>query len=147
MTDADSIQTAVLACPAVAGVAVTAASYLPGRDVAGVRLADDAVDVHVIAEWDQPVADIGDQIAQAVAGLIAGRELHVFVDDILLPGQSAPPTPAELAAAARERVADIGRTAAEAGQRGVDKVRDTVRDTADQAADHAPDTPTAPPSH
>lgn len=88
--DPDAVVAAVLACPAVAamsgGVAGEVATYLPGRRVGGVRIASDAVTVHVVGRFGPTMAEIGDQVGRAVAPMAAGREVRVVIDDLDLDG-------------------------------------------------------------
>jgi hypothetical protein len=88
--DPDAVAAAAAVCPAVAalsgGVAGEVATYLPGRRVTGVRIADGAVTVHVVGRYGPPVAEIGAQVAAAVGPLAGGREVHVVVDDLAVEG-------------------------------------------------------------
>lgn len=103
LADADRIRAAVLGCPDVADLAAgpfnEVASYLPGRTVPGVRVDDEHVEVHIIANYGQPLRQVANQIGASVQGLLRGRPLNVCVDDILLPGETltasehAPPDP------------------------------------------------------
>jgi hypothetical protein len=90
LTEADQISTAVLACPDVAGMSAGTLgeirSYLPGRTVPGVRLGDEAVEVHVVARYGPPLPEVAGQIGRALAPLLPGRAVRVVVEDILLPG-------------------------------------------------------------
>ena len=92
-TEADRISAAVLSCPDVAGMSAGAfgevRSYLPGRSVPGVTVDDDAVAVHVVARFGPPLGAVVEQIAAALRPLLGGRELHVTVEDITLPGEEA----------------------------------------------------------
>lgn len=92
LTDADRIRAAVLACQHVADLAAgpfnEVASYLPGRTVPGVRVDDEHVEVHIVANYGQPLRQVANQIGASVHGLLRGRPLSVCVDDILLPGET-----------------------------------------------------------
>jgi hypothetical protein len=98
--DAQWMHDAVLGCPDVAAVYGGAfgeiASYLPGRAaVPGVRIDDDVVEVHVIARYGSPLAQVGEQIGAALTSRLHDRQLRVSVEDIVLPGEAVPePQPA-----------------------------------------------------
>jgi uncharacterized alkaline shock family protein YloU len=89
-TEADQISAAVLACPDVAGMSAGAfgeiRSYLPGHTVPGVKLGEEAVEVHVVARYGPPLPEVASQIGRALAPLLSGRAVRVVVEDILLPG-------------------------------------------------------------
>lgn len=88
-TEADRVLTAVLACPGVAGVgsgpANPIATYLPGRQVPGIRLDSDRITVAVVARYPTPVPDAAAQVRDAVAGIARGRPVDVHVSDIAIP--------------------------------------------------------------
>lgn len=73
-------------CPDVValsgGLVGEVASYLPGRRVAGVRLREDSVDVHVVARYGPTISAIADQVRSAVAPLVPGRRVDVGVDGL-----------------------------------------------------------------
>jgi uncharacterized alkaline shock family protein YloU len=77
---------AVADCPDVVslsgGLVGEVASYLPGRRVAGVRLREDTVDVHVVARYGPTIAAIADQVRSVVAPLVSGRRVDVGVDGL-----------------------------------------------------------------
>jgi hypothetical protein len=52
----------------------------------------DRVDVFVVACYQEPLTQISEQVAEALAGLLAGRALYVHIEDIVMPGESAPMT-------------------------------------------------------
>ena len=93
MSDADlaveAIAAAVERCPAVARLSAGPlggfGTYLPGRRVAGVRVADGAVDIHVVGRWGMPIVDLAAQVRAAVLPLAAGHAVNVVVDDITMP--------------------------------------------------------------
>lgn len=58
------------------------ATYLPGRRVPGVRLADDQVEVHVVARWGARVPDLVAEVWEAVGPIVAGLPVAVHVDDV-----------------------------------------------------------------
>jgi hypothetical protein len=57
-------------------------TYLPGRRVAGVKLTDDRIEVHVVLAAGVPVRDAAQRIHAALAAVTAGRQVHVCVDDV-----------------------------------------------------------------
>ena len=89
--DVDALAAAVAACPGVAGLHGGAfgevASYLPGRAVAGVRVAPGAVEVHVRGRWGTTAAQLLAQIGAAAAPLIGGRRLQVVLADLEDPAE------------------------------------------------------------
>ena len=60
-------------------------TLLPGRQVDGVRVTADAVEIHVVAHFGPTVDAIGAQVVAAVAPFTDGRAIRVHVDDLLLP--------------------------------------------------------------
>lgn len=108
--DADVIAALVLACPAVAGLSGgpfgAAATYLPGRTVAGIRISPDTVEVHVVARYGPTVGELAGQVRAALVGAVLGRTVDIVVED-LDDGPAAPagatattavPAPAQAAA-------------------------------------------------
>ena len=87
--DADAAAAAVLACPQVASLSAGAveeiATYLPGRRVQGIRVRDDALEIHVVARWGSPLPDVAAEVRRAVAGLAGGRPVFVAIEDIEVP--------------------------------------------------------------
>ena len=85
---AEAVASAVLAVPGVnalhAGVFGEVATYLPGRRVNGVRLSDEACEVHVVLDWGTPVLHTADAVRVAVERLVDGP-VHVTVQDIARP--------------------------------------------------------------
>ncbi|MCW2744521.1 MAG: hypothetical protein JWM48_1071 [Mycobacterium sp.] len=83
-----AVADAVLACPAVVrlsgGVVGEIASYLPGKRLLGVRLADGEATVHVVARYGPTVAEIAQQVRQAVRGVTGPLPVTVGVDDLEL---------------------------------------------------------------
>ena len=86
VVDADAIAAATLACPEVASLSGgqfgEVATYLPGRQVAGVRVTTDRVDVHVVARYGAPLHQIADRVRRTVAPVTAGLPVDVTFDDI-----------------------------------------------------------------
>lgn len=93
--DPDAVAALVLACPAVAGLSGgafgTAATYLPGRSVAGIRIQPDAVEVHVVAHYGRTVPELAGQVRRALAGRTAGRTVDIVVEDVADPPGDVPP--------------------------------------------------------
>jgi hypothetical protein len=88
---AEAIAAAVRGCPAVAdlhaGGLVRIATYLPGRRIDGVQLADDRVLISVVAAYGVPLVLLTDQIRAAVRPLAGGRRVDIHVADLQLPGE------------------------------------------------------------
>lgn len=95
----DRIAEVVLAVPGVnglhAGVLGEAATYLPGRRVNGIKVADDACEVHVVLDSATPILQTADAIRSAVESLV-DTPVHISVEDIsgtkLLTSQTDQPT-------------------------------------------------------
>lgn len=104
--DVEVIAGVVAACPSVArlypGRASEVATYLPGRRVEGVRVADDELEVHVVAAWDVPLPQVADEVRGAATPLSEGLPVAVFIDDVDVPaalfGIEEPPEEASEAA-------------------------------------------------
>jgi hypothetical protein len=90
--DVDAVAAAVRGCPAVhdldAGRLGGVATYLPGRRVPGIRVADDRIEVHVRGVWDQPASLLAQQIRAALTTLSGGRVIDVVLTDVADPGQA-----------------------------------------------------------
>ena len=88
--DADAVAERAGKCRSVArlsgGVFGEVATYLPGRRVRGVRLADGHVEVHVVACWGARVPDVAAEVRAAVGPITAGLPIDVHVDDVDVPG-------------------------------------------------------------
>ena len=82
---ADLIAAATRSVPGVsdlhAGAFGEVATYLPGRRVTGVRVADALTEVHVVVTMDAPVMATAAAIRAVVQPLV-GTEVHVFVEDV-----------------------------------------------------------------
>ena len=50
----------------------------------------DRVDVFVVAQYQDPLTRVTEQVAEALAGVLAGRALYVHIEDIVMPGETAP---------------------------------------------------------
>ena len=84
--DADAIAAAALACPGVSGLHGGAlneiAAYLPGRTVPGVRVAEDRVEVHVVARYGTVLPALGESVRSAVAPAAGGLPVEVTIADV-----------------------------------------------------------------
>jgi hypothetical protein len=83
---AEAVADAVSACPGVVRLgtasAVEVATYLPGRRVHGVRLRDDAVEVHVVARPGTVLPELADAIRRAVTAVVPAPTVDVYIDDL-----------------------------------------------------------------
>ena len=93
--DPDAVAIAALSCPQVAGISGgfvgEVATYLPGRSVAGVRLTDDEVEIHIVARWGENLPEVAEAVRRAVKPHTAGFPTSVYVEDIETPEASAGP--------------------------------------------------------
>jgi len=92
--DLDAVAAAARSCPAVddlcPGPWGGVVSYLPGRQVAGVRVASDHVLISVRGVWGVPFSELGRQVRAAVTRLVAPRRLDVVVADLTGPAGDVP---------------------------------------------------------
>lgn len=89
--DPQRIAAAAEACPSVARLHPgPAAAYLPGKRVPGVSITEDTVTVHVDLAYPATAATLGRELRAGLAGLLAGRQLAISVEDIVLPGDPTP---------------------------------------------------------
>jgi hypothetical protein len=92
--DLDAVAAAARGCPAVddlcSGAWGGVVSYLPGREVAGVRVASDHVVISVRGRWGVPVSELAGQVRAAVTGLAGPRRVDVVVADLAGPDAQAP---------------------------------------------------------
>ena len=98
--DLDAVAAAVRSCPAIddlsSGPWGGVVSYLPGRQVAGVRVASDYVLISVRGWWGVPVAEMARQVRTAVAGLVGPRRVDLEVADLArAPGEAPAGGPRE----------------------------------------------------
>ena len=88
--DLDAVVAAARACAGVdelsSGPWGGVVSYLPGRQVPGVRVTSDHVVISVRARWGVPAAQLARQVRAAVAGLVAPRRVDLVVADVADPG-------------------------------------------------------------
>jgi hypothetical protein len=84
--DVDAVAAAVRGCAGVddlcSGAWGGVVSYLPGRQVPGVRVTADRLVVSVRGRWGVPVAELASQIRLAVALLAGLRRIDVIVADL-----------------------------------------------------------------
>jgi hypothetical protein len=84
--DLDAVAVAARSCPAVDDLCPGnwggVVSYLPGRQVAGVRVASDHVVISVRGRWGFPVSEMAGQVRAAVTGLVGRRRVDVVVADL-----------------------------------------------------------------
>lgn len=83
---ADTVAGVVRAVPGVAdlhtGMFGEVATYLPGRRVHGVRIADNHADVHITIAPQAPVRETAAAVRAAVAAAYPGLVVDVTVEDI-----------------------------------------------------------------
>jgi hypothetical protein len=89
----DAVAAAVRGCPAIddlsAGAWGGVVSYLPGRQVAGVRIASDHVVISVLGRWGIPISEMARQVRTAVMPLVAPRRVDLVVADLTgVPGEA-----------------------------------------------------------
>ena len=91
--DLDAVAAAARGCPAIddlsAGAWGGVVSYLPGRQVAGVRVASDHVVISVRGRWGIPVSEMARQVRAVVGPLVAPRRVNLVVTDLAgVPGEA-----------------------------------------------------------
>jgi uncharacterized alkaline shock family protein YloU len=89
--DAEAVAERTARCRSVArlsgGLVGEVATYLPGRRVRGVRLAEDgSIEIHVVACWGVRVPELAAEVRDAVGPIAAGLPINVHVDDVDVPG-------------------------------------------------------------
>lgn len=84
--DLDAVATAARSCAAVddlcSGPWGGVVTYLPGRQVPGVRVASDHVVISVRGRWGVPASELAGQVRAAVAWLVGGRRVDLVVADL-----------------------------------------------------------------
>jgi hypothetical protein len=93
--DLDAVTNAVLGCGGVDDLCSGpwgggVVSYLPGRQVEGVRVASDHVLISVRGRWGVPVTELARQVQAALAPLIAPRRVDIVVADLSDAAAEAP---------------------------------------------------------
>jgi len=101
--DVDAVAAAVAGCPGVSALdggqfGEVATTYLPGRKVAGVVVADGRVKVRVRAQWGVPVPDLAALITVVLAPLTGSRPVDVTISDVDDPPDRGQPVSPPLAA-------------------------------------------------
>jgi len=96
--DVDVVAAAVRGCAGVSGLDGgwfgEAATYLPGRTVAGVLVDDGRVAVQVRSRWGVPAPDLAARITAVLAPLTGPRRVDVVIADIDDPPAPRPRVPA-----------------------------------------------------
>jgi hypothetical protein len=91
--DVDAVAAAVRGCAAVddlcSGAWGGVVSYLPGRQVPGVRVARDHVVVSVCSRWGVPAAELARQVRAVLTPLTGKRRIDVVVADVADPPATA----------------------------------------------------------
>jgi uncharacterized alkaline shock family protein YloU len=86
---ADRIVAAVRTVPEVAdlhpGMFGEVGTYLPGRKVPGVRITDDAVEVHLTVVFNASVRNTAAAVRSAIAAQVPGATVNVTVEDVVPP--------------------------------------------------------------
>lgn len=83
--DPDAVAAAALACDdvvAVTGGLFGAGTYLPGRRVPGIRIAEHEVEVHIVARFGPSMDEVARAVRTAVAPVAGGRPVTVVVEDL-----------------------------------------------------------------
>jgi hypothetical protein len=84
--DLDAVAEAVRSCAAVddlsPGLWGGVVTYLPGRQVPGVRVASDHVVISVRGRWGVPASDLAGQVRAALTRLVGGRRVDLVVADL-----------------------------------------------------------------
>jgi hypothetical protein len=89
----DAVVAATRSCPGIdelsSGEWGGVVSYLPGRQVPGVRIATDHVVISVRGRWGVPAAELARQLRAALAGLVAPRRVDLVLAELSdpLPGE------------------------------------------------------------
>ncbi len=98
--DLDAVAAAARSCPAVnrlcSGPWGGVVSYLPGREVPGVRVTRDHIVVSVCSRWGVQAAELARQVRVVLAPLAGARRIDVVVADVAdPPATAAEPSEAE----------------------------------------------------
>jgi hypothetical protein len=101
--DLDAVAAAARGCAAVddlcPGPWGGVVSYLPRRQVAGVRVASDHVVISVRGRWGVPAGELASQVRAAVTRLVAPRRVDIVVADLADPAEAPGALPAARAEA------------------------------------------------
>ena len=92
--DVEAVAGAVRSCAGVDDLATGAlgsvATYLPGREVTGVAVAQDHVTIQLRSRWGVPTGCLAGQVRSAVTALVGPRRVDIVVADIADPVDAAP---------------------------------------------------------
>jgi hypothetical protein len=91
---AENVDRAPSVARRTSGALGTAAAYLPGERIDGIRVRDDRLEVHVVMRWGTTVDAVEREVVAAVAG--GGWDpdrVDVVIDDIEAPAASGQGTP------------------------------------------------------
>jgi hypothetical protein len=92
--DLDAVTVAVLGCGGVddlvSGPWGGVVTYLPGRQVRGVRVASDHLLISVRGRWGVPVPELARQVRAALAPLVAPRRVDIVLADLSDAAAEAP---------------------------------------------------------
>lgn len=99
--DADAVAGIARAVPGVVGLHPgmfgEIATYLPGRRVTGVRVAEANIDLHLIIDAEAPVRETAAAVRRAVTDVFPAAAVNVTIEDIASgPRRSAPSTMGKL---------------------------------------------------
>jgi hypothetical protein len=87
--DLDAVATAVGGCGGIAdlyfGPFGGVVSYVPGRQVRGVRVTPDHVVISVRARWGVPATELARQVRAALAALVGPQRVDIVVADVSEP--------------------------------------------------------------
>jgi hypothetical protein len=91
--DVDAVAAAARGCAAVdhlcSGAWGGVVTYLPGRQVPGIRVARDHVVVSVCSRWGVPASELARQVRAVLAPLTGARRIDVVVADVADPPATA----------------------------------------------------------
>jgi hypothetical protein len=86
------------------GVLGTAAAYLPGERIEGLRLRDNRLEVHVVMRWGSTVDEVEREVLAAAGSGWDPKKVDLVIDDIALP-DAVNTTPARQTGRARSTTA------------------------------------------
>ncbi len=90
--DVDALAAAVQSCDGVddldRGPLGSVATYLPGRQLAGIRIGSRRVTLQVKGTWGVPVHELAAQIEQAAAPFVGNRTVDIVLADVTDPTSS-----------------------------------------------------------
>jgi len=138
--DLDAVAAAVRGCPAIDDLLPGAwggvVSYLPGRQIAGVRIASDHVVISVRGRWGIPVSEMARQVRSAIGALVAPRRVDLVVADLA-------GAPGEAPAGGQQEEVGSWRTSSPGGRPAASSSAPT---TPTAAATPTPSPPDSPPT-